>query len=209
MQAGGRDAENDVALLHVGAGQRLVALHRADREAGKVVIALGVHAGHFRGLAADQGAAGLFAAVGDAGDDGAGGGDVQLAGREVVEEEQGLGALHHQVVDAHGDQVDADAVMLAGFDRDLQLGADAVGGGDQQRIAIAGRLEVEEGAEAAQAGVRTAARRRFGERLDRFHQGLAGIDVHAGFAIGQAIAGIGFAGLQRLAGYGILRGDGL
>ena len=36
-----------------------------------------------------------------------------------------------------------------------------------------------------------------------------GIDVDAGIAIGQAIAGIGFAGLLRRAGYGILRGDGL
>ena len=36
---------------------------------------------------------------------------VELAGGEVVEEEQRLGALHHQVVDAHGDQVDADRVV--------------------------------------------------------------------------------------------------
>ena len=141
--------------VDVGAGQRLVALDRADREAGEVVVALGIHARHLGGLAADQGAAGLFAAVGDAGDDGARGRHVELAGGEVVEEEQRLGALHHQVVDAHRDQVDADAVMLAGLDRDLQLGADAVGGGDQKGVAVAGGLEVEEGAEAAQPGIAT------------------------------------------------------
>jgi hypothetical protein len=99
--------------------------------------------------------------------------------------------------------------MPAGLDRDLQLGADAVGGGDQQGVAIAGGLEVEEGAEATQAGIRPAARRGLGERLDCIHQGLSGIDVDAGIAIGQAIAGVGFAGLLRWAGYGFLPGDGL
>ncbi len=37
--------------------------------------------------------------------------DVQLAGGVVVEKEQRLGALHHDVVGAHGDQVDADRVV--------------------------------------------------------------------------------------------------
>ena len=47
------------------AGQHLVALDRADAEAGEVVVALGVHARHFGRLAADQRAAGLPAALGD------------------------------------------------------------------------------------------------------------------------------------------------
>ncbi len=41
-------------------------------------------------------------------------------------------------------------VMAAGFDGDLQLGAHAVGGGDQQRVGVAGRLQVEQRPEAAQ-----------------------------------------------------------
>ena len=146
---------------HVGAGQRLVALHRADGEAGEVVVALGIHARHLGRLAADQRAAGLPAALGDAGDDLARGVDVELAGGEIVEEEQRLGALHHQVVDAHGDEVDADAVVLAGLDGDLQLGADAVGGGDQQRVVVAGGLQVEQGAEAAQTRIGAGPRRGF------------------------------------------------
>ena len=43
-------------------------LDHADAEAGEVVFALGVHAGHLGGLAADQRAAGLLAALGDAAD---------------------------------------------------------------------------------------------------------------------------------------------
>ena len=60
---------------------------------------------------------------------------LELAAGEIVEEKQRLGALHHEIVDRHGDKIDADGVMTAGLDRDLDLGADAVGGGDQDRIA--------------------------------------------------------------------------
>ena len=59
---------------------------------------------------------------------------VELAGGEIVEEEQRLGALHDDVVDAHRDEVDADRVENAALDRDLDLGADAVVGGDQDGI---------------------------------------------------------------------------
>ena len=58
---------------------------------------------------------------------------IELAGREIVEKEQRLGALHDDVVDAHRDEIDADRVENAALDRDLDLGADAVVGGDQHR----------------------------------------------------------------------------
>ena len=61
--------------------QRRAAFHRTHRKAGKVEIALGIHAGHFRRLAAHQRASRLAAAFGDAGDDAAGGVDFQPAGR--------------------------------------------------------------------------------------------------------------------------------
>ena len=105
---------------------------------------------------------------------------VQLAGGVVVQEHQRLGALGQQVVDAHGHQIDADGVVMAALDGDLQLGADAVGGGDDQRIGVAGGLEVEEGAEAAQRRVRAGPAGRLGQRLDRLDQGRARVDVDAG-----------------------------
>ncbi len=86
-------------------------------------------------LTADQGAAGLAAALGDAGDQLLDVVRVELADGDVVEEEQGLGALAHQVVDAHGDQVDADGVEPADGLGDQGLGADAVGGRHQHRLA--------------------------------------------------------------------------
>ena len=57
-----------------------------------------------------------------------------FAGGEIVEEEQRLGALDDEIVGAHRDQVDADPVVPAGVDRELELGADPVIGRDQQRI---------------------------------------------------------------------------
>ena len=75
------------------------------------------------------------AALGDAGDHLRRMLHRQRAGGEIIEEEQRLGALHHQIVDAHRHQVDADRVVPPGLDRELQLGADAVGGGDQHRVA--------------------------------------------------------------------------
>jgi hypothetical protein len=77
----------------------------------------------------------------------------------------------------------------AGGDREFELGADAVGGGDQDRIRVARRLEVEQRAEAAQPRRRPGARGRLGERLDRLDQGIAGIDVDAGIAVVLALDG--------------------
>ena len=65
MDARTGEPEDDVAGRDARAGQHLGPLDRADAEAGEVIVAGGIHAGHFGGLAADQRAAGLAAALGD------------------------------------------------------------------------------------------------------------------------------------------------
>jgi len=77
-------------------------------------------AGHFGGLAADQGRAGLKAAaampvtiwapISD-----------RACRSHNNQEEQGLGALHDEIVDAHGDEVDPDRIVNAALDGDLTL----------------------------------------------------------------------------------------
>jgi hypothetical protein len=104
--------------------------------------------------------------------------------------------LHDEIVDAHGDEVDADGVVPAGGDRNLQLRADAVSGRDQNRIAIAGRLRIEEGAEAPQGRRSAAARSGARQRLDRLDQRIPGVDVDSGGFVGEAV-------------YGVLPGDAL
>jgi hypothetical protein len=80
--------------------------------------------------------------------------------------------------------------VQAGFDGDLQLGADAVCGRDDQRVLIARGLEVEEGAETAQRRIRARPPCRFGQRLDRLDEGGAGVDVDARLGVGEAILAV-------------------
>ena len=106
-----------MARRHPVAGELLAAFHGADAEARQVVVAGGIHSWHFRGLAADQRAAGDAAPLGYPGDDPFGDCVVQLRAGEVIEEEQRLGALHNEIVGTHCDQVDAHPVVPSGLDR--------------------------------------------------------------------------------------------
>jgi len=87
-----------------------------------------------------------------------------------------------------------------GGNRDLELGADPVGGGDEDRILEPRSLEIEERAETAEARVAAAPRRRLRQRLYRLDERRAGIDVDAGFAIAIPAVPVG----EFLAPYGVL-----
>jgi len=93
--------------------------------------------------------------------------------------------------------------VAPGGDGDLQLGADAVVGGDQQGVAESGRLEVEEAAKTAEPRVGAAAGGRAGQRLDSLDQGIAGIDVDAGILVSQLVVA------RFPACYGFLRSHGV
>ena len=153
MDAGRDKPDHDVARRNVLARQQRVARDRADRKTGKIVVVALIHAGHFGGLAADQGAARLAAGGGDAGNDFGADLRIELAAGEIIEKEQRLRPLHDQVVDRHGDEIDADGVVAGGFDGDFHLGADAVVGGNEDRIGVPGGLEVEQAAKTADLGV--------------------------------------------------------
>ena len=187
MHARGSEPEQDVARRHA-ARQLAAALHRPHREAGEIEIAAGVHPRHLRGLAADQRRTGGGAALGDSGDHLARVVDVKPTGGEIIQEEQRLRPLAHQVVDAHRHEVDADRAELPGLDGDAQLGPDPVGGGDEHGILVAGRPEVEERAEATEPGHHARARGPLGGGPDALDQRVAGVDVDAGIGIGQSIA---------------------
>jgi hypothetical protein len=79
--------------------------------------------------------------------------------------------------------------VAARLDRDLELGAHAVGGGQQQRVAVACRAKVEQAGEAADPRVRAGAAGRGGQRLDRIDQRFAGVDVDARIFVGVAFYG--------------------
>ena len=160
-------AQHHVARGDLGAVDDFRFFHGADGKTCQVVFAGRVHARHFRRFAADQRAARLFATLGDALDDVGGDGHVQLAASEVVEEEQRFGALHQDVVDAHGDQVDADRVMAVQFERQAQFRAHAVGARDQDRFLVL-LADFKHGAKTAQAAHHAFAQGALGKRLDCF-----------------------------------------
>ena len=131
----------------VGPWEDRIALDCADRKSGEVVIAHLIQARHLRGLAADQGAPRLPAALRHAFDHACPDLGIELSTGEIVQEKQRFRPLHDEIVDRHGDEIDADRMMRAGFNRDLELGPDTVGRGHQDRIGEAQALEVEQGAE--------------------------------------------------------------
>jgi len=182
VQALGRQPQQQVSLLHP-AGQGPVLLHHADDEAGHVVVVFGVGARHLRRLAADQRAGELGAGPGEAADDLLDPQRVHPPQRDVVEEEKRQRPLHQDVVDAVGDQIVADGVVDAGGDRHLDLGADAVGGGDQHRVAVAREVGTEHAAEGADLGEHSGVEGAAGERLDAVLRRVRRSDVDTRLAV--------------------------
>ena len=147
----------------------------------------GLHGARVLGhLAADQRAAGLAAAMGHALDELLDVVGVELADRDVVEEEQGLGALADDVVDAHGHQVDADGVEAARGLGDQRLGADAVGGRHEHRVGVAVLGEREQPAEAADVADDLGPERGAHLGLDALDGLLAGRDADPGVLVARA-----------------------
>ena len=159
-----------------------------DAEARQVVVAAAVHAGHFRRFTTGQCRPGQFATACDTGNHGRGNVQVQTAGGVIVEKEKGFGPGYHDVVDTHGDQIDADAVVLLQLHGEPQLGADTVGAGHQHRLPVTVQWQFEQCTEAAQAGHHAGAEGFANHWLDSFHQVVAGVDVDAGLPIAEGRA---------------------
>ena len=136
MQSAGGKAENHVASYHAAPVEMSAALDRADRESCQVVRAVGVHAEHLSRLSADQGTICLAAAGSDARNHRLGDGMVKFSGGVIIEKKKRFGPLYDEVVNAHGDEVDADSLMASGGIGDQELGAHAIGGGEQHRIFV-------------------------------------------------------------------------
>ena len=111
----------------------------------------------------------------------------ELAGGEVVEEEERVSALHGDVVDAVVDEVLADGVVDAELEGDLELGADAVGAGDEDGVGELLEVEREEAAEAADLAEDLAVEGLAGEHLDALLAAIGAGDVDAGVGVGDGL----------------------
>jgi hypothetical protein len=77
--------------------------------------------------------------------------------------------------------------VQAGGGCHFELGADAVGRGDQQGIAIAGLGQVEDAAKSADAGDDAGAQGGLGERIDGFDEAVTFVDIDAGVPVVKAV----------------------
>ena len=113
----------------------------------------------------------------------------EFAGGEVVEEEEGGSALDGDVVDAVVDEVRADGVVDAEVEGYLELGAYAVGRGDEDGVREPGEIEGEESSEASDLGEDVLIEGLAGEHLDALLGTLGGGDVDACIGVGKGISG--------------------
>src|SRR5713101_4372240 len=98
MQAGRRQAEDNVSGFDVFAGDDAVTLDYADNESGKIIFATWIEAGHLRGFSADQGAAVVLASVRQPFHNFFGNFGLKFAGGEVIHEEERRRALDSNVI---------------------------------------------------------------------------------------------------------------
>src|SRR5437868_5957418 len=138
MQTTALDADNDITLAHAVRAENRVFVDIADDEAGEIVVGRCIHAGHLRRLAAEQRTTILPTTRRDTGDNAFDRAWIERAERNVVEKEEWARALHENVVHAVIHQVVSDRVVSARLDRDFELGADAVGTRDEDRLRYVG-----------------------------------------------------------------------
>ena len=95
--------------------------------------------------------------------------------------------LDEDIVDAHSNEIDADCVVLVQLLCELQLGADAIGPGDQDGLPEAVGRQCEHPAEAAEAGQHFRPVRLRDDRLYSLYERLAGVDIDARVFVGKRI----------------------
>ncbi len=188
MRSGGGQAEDNVARGGLRAVDDVLFFHDADAKPGQIVILAMVHAGHFGRFSAHQGAARLHAALDDTRDDPLTDVDIEFAGRKIIEKIYRLRALHDDVVHAHRDEIDAHRIVPPAVDCEPQLGAHPVGPRHQDGFAVTVERHFHQRAEAADATQYLGTHRAPDSRFDPLNQFITGVDVDAGFAIGDGCA---------------------
>ena len=167
-------------------GEQAIALDHAHREADEVELTRFHGTGVLCHLAADERAAGFAAPLCHTLDELLDVVGVELAHRDVVEEEQRFGALAHDVVDAHGDQVDADGVEAASGLSDERLGPHAIGGGHENGPGVAVLGEGEQPAEASDVADHLGSEGGADLGLDPLDRLLSRGDAHPGVLVMRA-----------------------
>ena len=169
----------------IRAWQDGVTFNCTDRETREIVVIALIDARHFGRFAPDKSTAGFPASDTDAGNHRGPDFWFKFPTGIVVKKKKGLGTLDHQIVHAHRDQINADSVVAAGFDGDLELGSDAIGRRNQYRVAIAYPLEIKKPAKSPNLGVCARAGGSPDQRLDQLDHSVAGVDINTGLRVSE------------------------
>src|SRR3954467_15976576 len=159
-----------------------ILLHGSNCESRKIVFTGWIHARHFGGLPSNESTACLLAPGGNTLDYLRCSCDIKFSAGEVIQKEQRFGTLHQNIVYAHRDQVDADRIVPVQLECEFELGANAIGAGNQYGVAVFLR-KFEKGANPADACQNALAMCAFGERLYIFDEFVPGIDIYASVTI--------------------------
>ena len=188
MHAVGSQTDEHIAGHNVLAIQNLFLVHHTHREAGKIIFVLGIEAGHLSSLAADQCAACLPTSLGNAGNNLLDPCGIVLAACHIVQEEHGAGAGTYDIVDTHGNTVDANGVVLVHQKCNFQLGANTIGAGNHHRLLHAGHIRSKQAAEAAQTADNTGDIGALHQRLNAVDRLVAGGYVYTSSGVAVTFA---------------------
>ena len=183
VEAGGGQGQHHVPGADPVRVDDIALVHDAHGKARQVVVLRRHDAGVLGGLAADEGAARLDAALCYAGDNGGHLLRHILADGDVVQKEQGLCPAADDVVDAHGHAVHAHGVVPVQQLGDADFGAHPIGAGHQHRLTYAGQVRGEQPAKAPNAGHYPGDPGPGHVGGHQLHTGVACGDVHAGLPV--------------------------
>ena len=173
------DGQQPITGLNAAAINQPWLIDNGHTKAGQVVATSWIEARHFSGFAPQQAATALAAAAGDSFHHFGHGGRAELAGGDVVEEKQRLGAAGDHVVGAHRHQINPHPVMAAAVLGEFQLGANAIGASHEQGLFKPGR-QAAEAAKAPESAQHFGAMGGLHAGADAFNEMASGFNVNAG-----------------------------
>ena len=160
-------------------------LRDADAEPRQVIIPTGINARHFRRFATDKRGAGFQTPIRDARNNVLRDRRVEMACGEVIEKEKRFRALNHDVIDAHCDQINADAAVAIVSHREFEFRANPVGARHKNRTPKSIHRQFEQSGKTAWSGQYLRSPGFCDEGLYRFHKTITGINIDSGIAVSE------------------------
>src|SRR3989338_1602457 len=119
MNAARGNADNDLPGFDLFSVNNLISVRDPYTETCQVKITVGVESGHLSRFAANQGAACLLTALGDALNDFHHPMVIEFSDREIIKKKKRLGAQGQNVIHIHSDEVYAEPLIAFAVHREL------------------------------------------------------------------------------------------